>query len=272
MDYIPSLTSVLNADVQLYAKWTPRTDTAFIVRHMGESEGGVGYNDLLLSQEYNNGTTGDSIYAADYKNTTFSGFTWNNVNSSAVIKGDGTTILEIYYNRNYYTVTFYGNGGKTSGNQTTQTQSLKYGVEASLVGNSFIKPGYSFLMWNTSPDGAGTSYENNALYTIGTESVYLYAIWEVFESSYTVEHYLDNLDGSYPETPTYSDKINTSTDSIVNAAPRTEMGFTVDWFAPGTITSGTGSPDISLVLRLFYKRNSYNVTFNAGDGLGESYT
>ena len=78
---------------------------------------------------------------------------------------------DTYY---YKYVTFDANGG--SGSMTQQA------IENSgnLTANSFVREGYQFAGWNTSPDGSGTSYSNAAAITATAESkgpITLYAQW-----------------------------------------------------------------------------------------------
>lgn len=70
------------------------------------------------------------------------------------------------------TVTFDANGG--SGTMADQTASSA----TNLSSNSFSRSGYSFTGWNTSADGTGTDYAENASYPF-TASDTLYAQWVV---------------------------------------------------------------------------------------------
>ncbi|MDB4273901.1 InlB B-repeat-containing protein, partial [Algibacter sp.] len=73
-----------------------------------------------------------------------------------------------------YTVTFDVNGGTG----TIPDQSIAFDVAANLTANSLTRAGYSFTGWNTDTDGIGTSYANEASYTMSTtQDVVLYAKW-----------------------------------------------------------------------------------------------
>ena len=41
-----------------------------------------------------------------------------------------------------------------------------------------VKEGFTFQGWNTAPDGTGTSYAENDVFTMGNEAIALYAQWE----------------------------------------------------------------------------------------------
>ncbi|MDD6036544.1 MAG: InlB B-repeat-containing protein [Lachnospiraceae bacterium] len=78
-------------------------------------------------------------------------------------------------------VTLIGCGGTWNGSALKVLTSS--GSTVSLAGNVPVREGYSFLGWNTSSDGRGTSYSAGA--TVGSAT--LYAIWEkIVAPSYTV--------------------------------------------------------------------------------------
>ena len=81
------------------------------------------------------------------------------------------------------------------------------------------------------------------------------------DTKYTVEHYKENLDGTYAE-PEVENKEGT-TDATINGADvkKTYEGFTYDASVEGSVTSGVVAADGSLVLKLYYTRNSYKVTY-----------
>lgn len=64
--------------------------------------------------------------------------------------------------------------------------------------NGYSIDGVKFLWWNTKPDGSGTTYTSGQVVKNLTSKqgdvITLYAQWMV---KYTVEHYKQNLDGSY---------------------------------------------------------------------------
>ena len=51
------------------------------------------------------------------------------------------------------------------------------------------------------------------------------------------------------------------TDTTATANPKTYTGFTFDGTVEGTVASGNIAGDGSLVLKLYYTRNSYDVTY-----------
>jgi len=155
---------------------------------------------------------------------------------------------------NQYTITFDSNGGSAI---AAITQDYGTKVEAPAEPT---KEGYSFVGWKLN----GVEY---TFTTMPAENITLVAEWEVLKNiPYTVEHYLEELDGSYSETPKDTEHLKGSTGDVVTANPKDYTGFTCDPNANGTISSGIVELDGNLVLKLYYKRNSYNVTWNGNGG------
>ena len=113
-------------------------------------------------------------------------------------------------------------------------------------------------------DGADDAADETLLkagdtYTITAGGVVFTAQWEArTDTPYTVEHYLENLDGSYALDTT--DPLKGTTDTTVTAAAKSYDNFTYDSTVPGTVASGNIAGDGSLVLKLFYTRNTYDYT------------
>lgn len=113
-------------------------------------------------------------------------------------------------------------------------------------------------------DGADDAADETLLkagdtYTITAGGVVFTAQWEArTDTPYTVEHYLENLDGSYALDTT--EPLKGTTDTTVTAAAKSYDNFTYDSTVPGTVASGNIAGDGSLVLKLFYTRNTYDYT------------
>ena len=113
-------------------------------------------------------------------------------------------------------------------------------------------------------DGADNAADETLLkagdtYTITAGGVIFTAQWEArTDTPYTVEHYLENLDGSYALDTT--EPLKGTTDTTVTAAAKSYDNFTYDSTVPGTVASGNIAGDGSLVLKLFYTRNTYDYT------------
>ncbi len=80
----------------------------------------------------------------------------------------------------YHTITFQANepAGAGTATGTMAPISIANGATDTLRPNTFILPGYTFTGWNTSADGSGTSYANEASITPSTD-ITLYAQWDM---------------------------------------------------------------------------------------------
>ena len=134
------------------------------------------------------------------------------------------------------------------------------GGEAMVLQNMFTRPGYEFTGWNTEKNGAGTPYAAGDTITIENTNVTLYAQWRSTAANYTVKHYRESLDGS-GYTLADTQILPSTTGTRVEAQPNTYEGFTYNPEVEGTKASGIVTADNSLVLRLYYDRNEYTVTY-----------
>lgn len=92
-------------------------------------------------------------------------------------------------------------------------------------------------------------------------------------AAYKVEHYKENLDGSYTLADT-DFPLYYQLDEVVNAEAKIYVGYTLDGENENAVPSGTvalpavgedGQPVI-LTLKLYYKLNEYTVSFNSDGG------
>ena len=130
--------SSLDKDIKLYAKWNPGTAN-YTVIHWWENADDSGYS--YHRSETKSGTTGENTQATgtDPLDTRVTGknllgkevienvFTAKKIDQQ-VIKGDGSTIVNVYYTRKQYTLSF--RRGSSEGT-VLKTLSKKYGAQIS---------------------------------------------------------------------------------------------------------------------------------------------
>lgn len=120
-------------------------------------------------------------------------------------------------------------------------------------------PGYTFAGWNTQADGLGTTYMPDDKVLVDTKDPgnHLYAIWvKGTGTPYEVHHYLERLEGAYPYVPNEKDNLRGETGAWTAAAAKSYDGFTPMGFAQERIKA-----DGSTVVKIFYTRNSYLLTY-----------
>lgn len=179
---------------------------------------------------------------------TYPGFAALLYNTKAKVAADGSTVVEIYYDRNYYMMSFNLDGG--------------YGVEpiyarygASVKVENPTKPGYTFNGWE--PQVPATVLAENTTYT---------AKWTPGESGFTVVFWYENAnDNGYSVAGTYKPadvKPGTEKKSgdykNQNFTGRDTKHFTYNAAKAETVTvKGDGST----VLNVYYTRNTYTLKF-----------
>ena len=124
------------------------------------------------------------------------------------------------------------------------------------------REGYTFQYW--SREG---QYQDVTGQTVSGWTN-LYAAWTPnTDTPYKVEHYKQKLDGTYVKADT--DELTGTTDTRATAVAKSYTGFTVDKTVEGTVESGIIAGNGSLVLKLYYTRNSYIISsdlrINGGD-------
>ena len=170
--------------------------------------------------------------------------------------------LKAKWTQNTYTVTFDANGGEG----TMDDQTFTYDEEKALTTNAFTRTGYTFTGWNTAADGTGEAFADKAtvknLTAEPNGAVTLYAQWEAKnDTPYKVKYYIEKLDGTYDYNDSYEGR--GTTDTRIDATKvhnKSYENFTLDLNHPDTVQFGNIAGDGSLVLKLFYTRNTYDYT------------
>ena len=239
--------------VQLTGSFTANTDTRYTVEHWTEDLDGEGYT--LRETEANLTGVTDTTATAEAKS--YEGFRFDEDNENnvltGVITGDGKLVLKVHYARNSYEVSYDYGAAPTGASQLPGTVSYKYGAEVR-VADKATAPGYTFDGWKkdnaevtsfTMPAGA---VQLTGRFTANTDT------------GYKVEHYQQNLAGD-AFVLFETEEQNATTDTHVSATPKDYTGFTYDGTVDGTVTEGNVAGDGSLVLKLYYTRDSYKVTY-----------
>lgn len=147
-EIIPAPTTMPAYNLVAVAQWTPATNTKYIVEHYLQNLTDDSYT--LAETETKAGTTGAQTEAVA---KSYPGFTVQSFNQQT-IAADGTTVVEIHYNRNTYKVT-YDYGTAPSGASTLPTEATyKYGATVT-VADKATAPGYNFDGWKK--DGTVTT-------------------------------------------------------------------------------------------------------------------
>lgn len=164
------------------------------------------------------------------------------------IAADGSTIVEIYYNRKTITYTFDPNGGNWDGSTDKVIKSGLFGAEVNKIDPKKI--GYSLIWSSTVPELFGP---DNVTYT---------ANWIANTNTpYKVKIYYQNVEGGSNYTLHSEETLTGTTDTNTNYTPSSINGFNIQSFNQINING-----DESTVLNVYYNRKVYTVTFNTRGG------
>lgn len=213
----------------------------YTVKHYQQNVDNDNY--VLVETETKTGLT-NSLISANLKKE-YDGFTTLNYNTDVKIAADGSTIVEIKYDRNYYMLSLNLDGG--------------YGVEpiyarygAAITLGTPTKAGYTFTGW-----------DKNVPTTMPANDVTLTAQWKVDDRvDYLVQYWLENAndnDYSYDSSVTKTAAPGTV---ITKVDDKSYTGFKYDHTDGATVAA-----DGTSVVNVYYKRNTYTLTFKVDEGI-----
>ena len=245
------------ADQTLYAHWTEGA-AAYTVKHLWQNIGDDGYSEH--EAETLSGITGQTTAAAA---KTYTGFTAQTV-TQQTIAANGSTVVEIYYDRLTYTVIWM------NGENTLKTDTVKYGAKAAYTGGATptkTETGHTctFDGWNTAVDGSGTAWTDSATVT---DNVTWYARFSSTPNTYTIEYgNMNGLTNPNPESYTYGS-------TVTLKSPPDRAGYTFGgWFTDSNCVSGrvteiSATDTGNKAFYALWTANTYTVTFDANaDGV-----
>lgn len=139
------------------------------------------------------------------------------------------------------------------------TNAASYNIESeTIILRAAVRTGYVFEGWYDNAGLTGDKVDRIEHGSIGNRT--FYADWSpAKDTRYRVEHYLQQLDGSYVLDRT--DELTGVTEDIVTPQTHDYAGFTAPEQRTLEITA-----DGNAVLRYDYTRNTYTLTFDATEG------
>lgn len=220
-------------------------EVEFTVKHYKQNVDDDNYT--LADTETKKGYT-ESPVGANLATTAYEGFYSLLYDTTTKIAADGSTVVEIYYDRYYYLMNFDLDGG-----YGVEPIYARYGAPIS-VGTP-TKPGYTFDVWNPELPA-----------TMPAESATHKATWKVGTTSYTVVYWYENAndDGySYVADQKITDvapgtSVSSATYKDANFNNKDAKHFTYNANKAETVTvAGDGST----ILNVYFTRNTYTLKF-----------
>lgn len=239
----PNLETMPAEDIECMAQWTEKGDTPYKIEHWLQNLDGETY--ALDSTDTSK--TGKTNATTSVAAIIYEGFTAEpekTINCS--IAADGSSAAKIYYKRNQYMLRWIVDGNELTEDCTNGL--VSFGAPVSAPANP-EKAGYTFDGWNSA-----------VVATMPANDIDYVAKWATAVNTYVVEHYQQQLDGSYPVMPNIADTLSGITDSTTEASAKVFEGFTANEFEQCKIMA-----DGSTTVAIKYSRNLYTLAWNIGD-------
>lgn len=249
--YMPdqSVVHVNTSEAKTYTVTYQPAEVEFTVKHYQQNVSNDEYT--LADTETKKGFT-ESAVGAGLAKTDYTGFYSLLYDTTTKIAADGSTVVEIYYDRYYYLMNFNLDGG-----YGVEPIYARYGAAINVVAPT--KPGYTFTGW-----------DKEIPQTMPAEKTTFKASWEIGTSGFTVVFWYENAnDDGYSVAGTYTPadvapgtqkKSEDYKDQSFTG--RDDKHFTYNTEKVETVTvKGDGST----VLNVYYTRNKYTLTFKDGN-------
>lgn len=258
-----NLTTTDGATVDLYARW--QANNYKIAYNL---DGGTYGTSHPTSADYDTMVTIDNpsksgyIFAGwtitGYDSTTsgHNAATWSGEKGTSyknLTATDGTTVtFTATWTPVNYTISYDLNGGAVMVSNPTS-----YNIETpTFTLNNPVRLGYVFVGWTgsngTTPQKAVSVYKGST----GNKSYK--ANWTAADVGYTINHYVMDINGNYPSTPTKTERLSGFTDTSVTAK-RLSLG---NGFTYPDVQTVKVKADGTTVVNYYYSRNQYYLNLN----------
>lgn len=207
----------------------------YTVKHYQQNVDNDNY--VLVETELKTGLT-NSLISANLEKK-YDGFTALNYNTDVKIAADGSTIVEIKYDRNYYMLSLNLDGGFG-----VEPIYARYGAAITL--GTPTKAGYTFTGWDKSVPT-----------TMPANDVTLTAQWKADDRvDYLVQYWLENANDNDYSYDSSVKKTAAPGTVISKVDDKSYTGFKNDHTDGATVAA-----DGSSVVNVYYKRNTYTLRF-----------
>ena len=176
-----------------------------------------------------------------------------------------------------YTVTYLGNGNTSGAAPTDSSSPYNPSASVTILGNTgtLAKTGYGFGGWNTQPDGTGTNYVGDDIFTINANTT-LYANWIIGVRLRYLSNTAAGGTGTAPASsgtfyPAYgtADIVGntfTNTNGYIFGGWNTAADGTGTYYPAGSTYNMPGAGSVTLYAQWINPATTYTLTYNAGTG------
>ncbi|MBE5772815.1 MAG: hypothetical protein E7337_02630, partial [Clostridiales bacterium] len=177
--------SALTAD-KTYTVLYEGTETSYTVNHHKQNITDAKYT---VTSETKTGIVGNMTIAEAKTDTAWTeGFTLQPFEQERISPEDAT-VIDIYYNRNSYDLTF------VTGSDATYVDAEILPFESTMKLPTVTRPGYNFAGWDSDGNTSTIEYAANADFTMPAKDVTLTAVWTATnQAAYTVMYWVQGID------------------------------------------------------------------------------
>lgn len=266
----------ISEDTTVYAVWEAKNDTQYTVIYWWENanDSGYSYHESASKKGQSGAAVSTSSLAKPYN-----GFTLNTdkTRKSVTIAGDGSTIVNIYYTRNTYSIKFYKAERKVTWfgrvhyewpEMTGLRITAKYGAD---IADKW--PSATSKIWGTKKGeyGQGAAPYQSGIATMPLDGGAFYYVSQNGEYTMNLNYYVEGLDGKYTLDHTDSFKSDSNRWSTTKEDHYDIPGFTYT----NNVKDGAGFENVTYdtyKIDFKYSRNTYHINFINGDNKrSESY-
>ena len=245
----------LPADLTLHARWTPKENVKYLVIHWQQNANDDGYS--YKESEELSGTAGDTTAAAAKE---YPGFHLKETIRQETIQGDGATIVDVYYDREEYSVKFFKSKwvgilwfGEYEWHELEECRiTAKYGADISSQW-----PKNESKIWGTKRgESSGEQPYQSGISTMPLNGAEFYYVSQDGKITCKLNYYLEGLDGKYTLDHTDSFKSKKTEWSTTKEDHYDINGFTyTNNVEDGTSFEWVGGN--TYAVNFYYSRNSY---------------
>lgn len=252
-----------NKSVTIYAQWKPVESKVTFDSNGGSSAGSP------ITVKY--GETYGSLPTPSMTGKDFLGWFTSAENdgsdpitSSSTVRIISDTTLYAHWDTAKYSVRYIANNTNVSNMPSNSVR--EYGQsDFRLDSKTPVREGFTFVSWNTSADGSGTSYYPEQKYS-GNSSLSLYAVWK--RNTYSVIFDSNGGDGA-PESQIkeYDIPLKLS-DTVPSRSGYTFTGWNTSQYGGSEAYTAGDNYSLNKAVTLYaqWTANSYTVRFDAGGG------
>ncbi len=269
-----------DSDVILHGSFIKTGNIPYQIEHYFQyldDQGNLQYPTIASSVSDKTGDLGYHVYAEPLSDAELIGHSYDPEDTAQYgkvegdITGDPVLTLKLYYSLAEHTVSYELTGAVPAGITAPASETWYFGEKVEITA-PFSIPGYEFVGWNITGTGINDIIPNTS-FIMPARDVVLTGHFNRIAATYKVEHYLEDGEGKYPETTpyftVYSDDVYAlqSVTGVPNAYNTYEYSVDVtkannrDLTVDTNGVTGVVLADGSLVLKLYYTRKAYSITY-----------